>query len=190
MSLIPGFELGLWNAWLLILPFFVLIFGISYVVVDRQSPLFIWPEYTAREKRMTQMMSNLLLLVALYSIFLPLKTGTIWLGMGLVVYALGMIFFSGGLHGFSSTPPDRPNVTGIYRFSRNPMYVGFVLVPLGAGLAAASWPVILVALIVFGLHDRYSIPPEERMCLERYGDAYREYMDRTPRWIGWPRSTR
>jgi len=29
---------------------------------------------------------------------------------------------------------------------------------------------------------------EERMCLEKYGDVYREYMEKTPRWLGLPKS--
>jgi protein-S-isoprenylcysteine O-methyltransferase Ste14 len=33
-----------------------------------------------------------------------------------------------------------------------------------------------------------SVAPEERGCLEKYGEAYRQYMNRTPRWIGLPRS--
>ncbi|MBN1200316.1 MAG: isoprenylcysteine carboxylmethyltransferase family protein [Anaerolineae bacterium] len=186
MSLTPPFELGLSNAWLLILPFLIVNYGISFVVVKRQSSLFAWPEYTAQERRVLSWSMACLLLNAVYSVFVPLKTGA-WLAAGLIVYAVGMLFLLGGIYHFASTPVDQPNTGGLYRFSRNPMYLSFFLIFLGAGLAGASWPMLLLALVVFWLQGRYLVPPEERMCLEKFGEVYQTYMQKTPRWIGLPR---
>jgi len=44
----------------------------------------------------------------------------------------------------------------------------------------------LYSIILIILMNILAIP-EERFCLEKYGDAYREYMNRTPRWIGIPK---
>jgi len=60
------------------------------------------------------------------------------------------------------------------------------LLLIGAGIASASWVPILFAIISMILWVPLSIS-EEQFCLEYYGDAYREYMNRTPRWIGIPK---
>lgn len=57
---------------------------------------------------------------------------------------------------------------------------------MGAGIASASWLFLIV--IVSIILTVFITPIEERYCLEKYGDAYREYIDKTPRWIGIPKS--
>jgi protein-S-isoprenylcysteine O-methyltransferase Ste14 len=69
------------------------------------------------------------------------------------------------------------------------MYFGWLLVLIGIGIACASWVFLLFA-IAFAVLQMYIFTiPEERFCLEKYGDIYREYMNRTPRWIGIPKSS-
>ncbi len=50
MSLIPAFEIGIWNAWILILPYLLVNFGLSFLLVDRKSALWLSPSYTRLEK--------------------------------------------------------------------------------------------------------------------------------------------
>jgi protein-S-isoprenylcysteine O-methyltransferase Ste14 len=68
------------------------------------------------------------------------------------------------------------------------MYLGMVLIYIGIGIACVSWIYLLVAVVDTILDDKVFIIAEERWCLEHYGYAYREYMNRTPRWIGIPES--
>jgi len=58
---------------------------------------------------------------------------------------------------------------------------------IGVGIACASWVFLMFAIVYSILSFIYAIT-EERYCLAKYGDAYREYMTRTPRWIGIPKS--
>ena len=74
-------------------------------------------------------------------------------------------------------------IEGVYRVTRNPMYVGFLLVLLG-------WSVVLsnpfAALITAGFviyMNRFQILPEERALQNLFGDAYTDYKSRVPRWI-------
>lgn len=187
MSLTPAFEPGLSNVWLLMVPFVILVFGVSYAVIDRKSNIFISPDYTPQEKQYLAPALVLFYANVLYSIVVPLGTGA-WLVVGLLVYGVGMGFVANGIGIFASTDVDQPNIRGLYRVSRNPMYFGYLLVHLGGGIAGASWVMIVIALVVFVLEDRHAVPPEERMCLEKYGDTYKDYMARVPRWIGVPRS--
>lgn len=82
---------------------------------------------------------------------------------------------------------NRPATKGIYRISRNPSYLGGFLIFIGIGIASASW-LFLLLIAIFIILQHILIGAEERWCLEKYGDAYREYMNRTPKWIGTPKS--
>lgn len=53
--------------------------------------------------------------------------------------------------------------------------------------ASASWLFLLLSIVLIITHF-YNAVPEERECLEVYGNAYREYINRTPRWVGIPKS--
>jgi len=186
MSLIPAFEIGVWNAWIFILPFLLINYGLAYLIA-RGSAMFIWPSYNTKEKRLLSILMVSYLASWIYSVFLPLKLGTAWFYAGLPIYLLGMIFITMAVLSFATTPVDKPNTIGVYRISRHPMTFGWFLIYIGIGIAGASWIYLLVALVFLILYNMIAIP-EERMCCEKYGDAYREYMNRTPRWIGIPRS--
>lgn len=124
----------------------------------------------------------------IYSIFVPLKLGTAWFYVGLPIYLVGLICATLATFAFARTSPDKPNTEGIYRISRHPMYLGFLLIYLGTGIASASWVYLLVLTVVLGMYMTVLSIPEERFCLEKYGDAYQKYINRTPRWIGIPKS--
>ena len=101
---------------------------------------------------------------------------------------LGDVFITMSVLSFATTPLGKPNTKGVYRISRHPMNFGWFLISISIGIACASWIFLLLAIVfLFPLMHTLAIP-EERLCLERFGDAYREYMNRTPRWIGIPKS--
>ena len=126
-------------------------------------------------------------LTLIYSIFLPLQLGTWWFYTGLLIYLLGLIMVLLVSISFASAPLDEPLSEGIYAISRHPQYFGFFLAYAGIGIACASWVLLLCAL-VWILSWQFGIEEEERILLEKYGEAYRQYMNRTPRWIGIPKS--
>jgi len=113
--------------------------------------------------------------------------GATWFYAGLPIYLLGLISYAMVWVGFATTPPDKPVTTGIYRYSRNPMQLSQVVIYLGVGIATASWVFLLLA-IAYMIIPLLWVGAEERHCLKQYGEAYREYMKRTPRWVGIPKS--
>ena len=123
----------------------------------------------------------------IYSVFLPLKLETTWLWIGLFIYMIGIIFFAMAVQVFTVTPKDRPVTKGIYRISRNPMSLGGFMMFIGVGIACVSW-VFLISEVVSTVLMRKFVVYEEAICIGHYGAAYREYMKRTPRWIGIPKS--
>ncbi len=190
MSLIPEFELGLWNAWILILSFLsmFIVFGALERLTGRKgSSRPMTPPLNEAEKKLDRIATLFFLVLAIYSFFLPLKLGTAWFYLGLLLHLFGWIFTIIAGATLMKTPLDRPATKGLYRISRNPVYFGTFLIFTGIGLACASWLFLLLIAVFIVLQD-ILIAPEERWCLEKYGDTYREYMNRTPKWIGSPKS--
>jgi len=190
MSLIPAFELGLWNAWILVLSFNVVVNGLGKAVERKVNYKGIKPDrptYTEKEEKITLVLMGTIIASFIYSVFLPLKLGTLWFYAGLSIYLVAMLFLTVAEVTYISAPEDKLLTKGVYRISRNPMWFGFFLILFGIGLACASW-IYLLCAVVFVILQHILLGAEERWCLEKYGDAYREYMNRTPRWIGLPKS--
>ena len=73
--------------------------------------------------------------------------------------------------------------TGVYSVSRNPIYLGMLLVMLGLGVALSS-PAALALSVVFVLYlDRFQIEPEERALSTILGQQYSAYQTRVRRWL-------
>ncbi len=72
---------------------------------------------------------------------------------------------------------------GIYRRSRNPIYVGDVLVLLGHAVHRRSLAALVPAAGWVLLTDRLQIPAEEAALAERFGADYRDYVAVVPRWV-------
>ena len=190
MLLIPEFELGLWNGWILILSFllsFIVLGVLERLRGQKGLSRPSTPPLNEKEKKLNVIGIVIILASAIYSFFLPLKLGTAWLYLGLLVFLFGMIFNFVAATNLMNTPMDRPATKGLYRISRNPIYLGAFLEFIGIGIACASWLFLLLMAVLIIL-QHICVGAEERWCLEKYGDAYREYMNRTPKWIGIPKS--
>ena len=192
MSLIPAFEIGVWNAWI-----FTVLSFLSLIPSQLMNKEAIkkfnegwasekWSKAARRSALSTHIV--ILPLIFIYSIFLPLKIGTIGFYVGLFVCVAGLaISYMAPINIAKTQIINEPVTKGVYRISRHPIYLGGFLLYLGIGIACASWLFILFALawIILWL---IAVPSEENDLVEKYGDAYRKYMNRTPRWIGIPKS--
>jgi protein-S-isoprenylcysteine O-methyltransferase Ste14 len=193
MPFLPEFELGLWNAWVLIVPYMFIALGSPFFLAafqKRKATFWKFPSYARIERMYLVLFFVLELGMFVCSIFLPLATGTVWFYVGFVVYLAGWVFLFLAMRTFATTPADKPNTIGIYRISRHPWYVGMLFVYFGTGVASASWVFLLLALIFSATIRNGLMKVEERECVERFGNAYQEYMNKTPRWIGIPKSNK
>jgi len=192
MSLVPAFDIGIWNAWILMVLMFI-----TYIpgqLMNKEAMNKVnegWAsEQWSRTERLLANLTHIVIipLTIIYSVFLPLKLGTVWLYVGIPLYFIGLIMnLMVGIN-IATTPFDKEPITkGIYRFSRHPAYFGGFLIYLGIGIACASWVFLLLAVAWIVLWQ-IAVPAEERSLLKKYGDSYREYMSKTPRWMGIPKS--
>ena len=87
----------------------------------------------------------------------------------------------------TNIPPNLPTtalvVDGIYRRTRNPLYLGATLVYLGLSVAAGSFWAIGLVIPLLGVINTGVIAREERYLERKFGDAYRTYKARVRRWI-------
>ena len=189
MSLRPPFELGLWNAWIIIGLSFLTTIVPSLINKEAMKKFTATPSvpYSKMEKIPERIYPLLALAAIVYSIFLPLRLGTVWFYVGLPICFLALLMNLVTAVSFATTPLDELVTKGTYRVSRNPTFFGTFLMNVGIGIACGSWIYLLYA-VVFIILMHIGVAPEERFLLERYGNAYREYMNKTPRWIGIPKS--
>lgn len=110
--------------------------------------------------------------------------GSVLLGLGAVVIVWAVWSFSA-----AGTPlyPERSEAKlvtrGPYRFSRNPIYLGFTLLYLGVAVYRdALWPVLFLPVVLW-LLQLSVIRHEERQLEEVLGEEYRAYRDRVRRWL-------
>jgi len=187
VSLIPAFELGLWNAWILIIPILIVSFSDMRVTASRESGKAGDFKLTRKENRLTYAVFLPMIISWIYAVFLPLQLGTAWLYSGLAICLFGMVFTSLAILNFATSPKEKVITKGLYRFTRNPTYIGMILMQIGLGIACSSWLYLLLTVALMILLNA-NLSAEERYCLYRFGDDYRKYKNMTPRWIGIPKS--
>ena len=183
----PAFELGLWNAWILVIPMLIIFFFDVRATAARESGKSGDFQLTRKEKIIMNAVFLPMIVSFVYAVFLPLQLGTAWLYSGLLTFLFGIVFTIVALLNFATNPKDKVITKGLYRFSRNPMYIGMLLMQIGLGIACSSWLYLLLT-VVLAIMINAVAPSEERYCFYRYGDDYQEYMNKTPRWIGIPKS--
>ena len=189
MSLVPVFEIGIWNAWIFML-YYILTLPMMRLIskdpLDKSDVAAPKQLYTKAENITVSFYQNSFILMFLYSIFLPLKLGTAWFYVGLPICLVGLILITISFFDFVTAPLDEPLTRGLYRYSRHPVYITQALMFIGVGIASASW-IFLLFVILRTISSFMLASPEERFCLKKYGDAYRKYMEITPRWLGLPK---
>ena len=122
---------------------------------------------------------------------LPILAGRVglWMGIALAIAGLGLIVT--GIIEFrranTAVVPFSPTTaivsSGPFRFTRNPLYLGFVLIYIGASLAANTlWPLFMLPLAILVLLHGV-VKREERYLERKFGTAYTDYRARVRRWM-------
>jgi len=183
MELVPALEIGWLNGWIP-LGLLVLVEGLLLTVFPREvvARLFDRSGWERKQALFTAG-GKLFSLVCLVLIVLtPLKVGSSVFIAGAVLYALGLAGLVVAILDFRRTPLGEPVTRGLYRVSRHPQIVMLFVIFLGMGLAVGSW-LVLLALLMSRVLQHFGILAEEEACLAQYGESYRAYMRRVPRYF-------
>ena len=183
MEIIPALKLGWLNGWILLViefliqGFFLLIF--PKAVVAR---LFDRSGWSVKQRIFLVAGKVFSLACLTLIIFTPLKFNSSIFIVGLIVYAIGLDGLVIAMLNFKDTPPGQPVTKGVYKISRHPQSVAIFIFILGICVAIGSWAALLM-LVMSKLLQHFSILAEEEVCLQRYGESYRAFMERVPRYF-------
>jgi protein-S-isoprenylcysteine O-methyltransferase Ste14 len=119
--------------------------------------------------------------------YAPLRVATVGLGLiGVVIIGVAVLWF---WMEHTTVNPMKPSsasalvTSGIYGHSRNPMYLGMLLILVAWALYLANILTFLVLPAFILYMNRFQIEPEERALTARFGREYLEYMSQVHRWI-------
>jgi protein-S-isoprenylcysteine O-methyltransferase Ste14 len=129
----------------------------------------------------------------LATILMPTKVvpNSVALTVGVILVFCGAVLAGSGISKFknvgTTVRPDRAArmlvISGPYKFTRNPMYLGLAFVYLGVAVAGQSvWALILLP-VVLAIIQRRAIEPEEAFLEKRFGTNYIRYKEKVRRWL-------
>ncbi|MBN1697215.1 MAG: hypothetical protein JW881_06860 [Spirochaetales bacterium] len=183
MVFIPDFRLGLLNGWI---PFsvYLAVFGIiiscfSKEVRKRLYDRSLWTKkqiiVTTAGKLIT--FANLILIC-----LSPIRFNCHVFIIGVALWTIGLTGLAAALIVYADTPPDSPVTGGVYRISRNPQIFSIWIIFTGTCFIIGSGVsfLLFVVSLVF-LHQ--SVIAEEEACLKQYGNSYRKFMEKIPRYF-------
>jgi protein-S-isoprenylcysteine O-methyltransferase Ste14 len=137
-----------------------------------------------------------LVLGCLLTLVVPLGPGlgqanTLAFIVGLTFVLIGIALAALSVRRFhlagTSIVPGEPSTalveSGPYAFTRNPIYIGFVLAYFGLAIMLTSLWVLLLLIPVLAILQRGVVEREEAYLERQFGEAYRKYQARVPRWL-------
>ena len=113
---------------------------------------------------------------------LPLDLDSIGFYIGCISYLISMFFIGMALVGFATTAVDKPVTTGIFRYTRNPMYVGFNLLTIAAILFTLNILILILGIYCIIVYH-FIILNEEKFLENRFKTSYTNYKKKVRRYI-------
>lgn len=172
------------NAIFLVIPIILIRFGLmGWLSKDALARAGYFPPLKGAEVTAywVYQVTNLFLIFSLF--FFRIRMASVWFWAGLALYTFGCLLYAASVIAYSRPRENGINQNGIYRLSRNPMYVAYFIYFFGCGLLIASWLYLLV-LAVFQVSVHWLILSEERWCLQQFGADYERYMRTVNRYVG------
>jgi len=185
MDFLPPLHLGMLNGWLLLVAYFVgLIISVMAFPADKRKKLFLKPQYSRGHPRWVALLLGRIAAISFVALtlFTELRLGTYLFYLGVALYVIGYVVVMVSLHDYKRAPADDVVTGGLYRYTRNPQWIGLVAVFVGTALAmGAGLHLMLVLILVTAYHSQILL--EEEICASAYGDKYHDYMSRVPRYL-------
>lgn len=183
MELMPALKLGWLNGWIMLGSFY-LVFGMLMLLFPRDivARLYDISGLSVRQRALSTIGQPFVLACQGLIIFSPLKIGQDVFVIGCALFMFGLVGMLAALFTYRNTPGDQLVTGGLYRVSRNPQWMALSVMYLGCCVAIGSW-VAVILYLVSAAFIHFRILGEETACLKQYGESYREYMGRVPRYF-------
>jgi protein-S-isoprenylcysteine O-methyltransferase Ste14 len=173
-----------------------LYYGISYIIAystqvwanHKRGEPFDDPEFLFADKKRV-IIALIWLFGGLAISFLVPVNFSLLFYIGFPLYIIGLVIGEIGLYSFAKN--KGLTISRIHHFSRNPIYVGTTIMYLGLtimGWSVSIWSIIfLIYFIITIPYFHWTVKLEESFLIKKYGDAYRQYLNTTPRYLGRPK---
>lgn len=171
------------NAILLLIPIMLLRYGLlGLLSKEALKRAAFFPPMVGRKRVALwfYLISNISMF--LYLFFLQIRIEPEWLSAGLTLYGLGIVFYTVSIFNYAKPKENGINLKGLYRVSRNPMYIAYFIYFLGCVLLTHSL-ILLGLLFVFQISSHWIILAEESWCVKEFGDEYIKYMKKVRRYV-------
>ena len=171
------------NGFLLLIPLVLIRYGLLGLLnKEALKRAAFFPPLIGKEKAAFWFYQISTLLLFLYLCFLKINIDSMWFYPGAVVYGVGTLLFIVSIANFAKPAKNGINFKGLYRVSRNPIYVSYFIYFLACALLTRSI-ILLVLVIVFQVSAHWIILSEERWCVKEFGQEYTNYMEKVRRYI-------
>ena len=183
MSFIPQLRIGLFNG-LFPFVFYLLIFAITIFSFSKEKRLRLYDRKNwSRKQLIYTLVAKLFALSSiLLIIFTPLCNNLYLLVFSSILFILGSILMVSAIITFCSSPLETNVEQGVYKYSRNPQMIGIWIIFFSIAFSTANI-LTLVTLTLQIVFNHQSIKAEEERCLFLYGDSYRQYFEKVPRYF-------
>jgi len=121
-------------------------------------------------------------LIGSWSLYL----GTVLMVLGVLMDGYAAMMFLVAKTTISPIAPQNAStliVSGIFKLTRNPMYLGMAILLLGWALLLQSAAALMGPILFITYITHFQILPEERILSQKWGDAYTAYKSKTKRWL-------
>ncbi|ATW28511.1 phospholipid methyltransferase [Candidatus Formimonas warabiya] len=171
------------NGFILVLPIILIrycLLGILSKEAAKRAAFF--PPTEGKEKIAFWIYQITTLSLMIILIFLKIKLNHVLNFIGLGTCIIGIILYMIAMIHFAKPDQNGLNAGGLYKISRNPMYLAFFLYFLGGSMLTSSW-LLLFILMIFQISVHYLILSEERWCIKEFGEEYKNYMNTVKRYL-------
>lgn len=171
------------SAFMLMLPIFLIRFGfLGWLNKAALGRAAFFAPLQGIEKTAYQIYQISNIFIILFPLFLKIDTNAPFFYAALCVYILGVLLLLFSAASFAKPAASGINTNGMYKFTRNPMYVSYFIYFLGVVLLTGSW-ILGAAVLVFIISSHFIILSEERWCVQQFGEEYTNYMAKVRRYI-------
>jgi len=172
------------NSFLLLIPFLLIRYGLLAILNKKAMPFAAYfPPRVKAEKIAHWLYQVSTTLIFVHMIFLDIQTvpkEIFWEGLAICIF--GLILCSLSVADFAKPSQTGIKLNGLYRFSRNPMYISYFVYFIGCVLLTQSL-FLLGLVLIYQISTHWLIFSEERWCVQRFGEEYLQYMKKVKRYI-------
>ncbi|MHA1612456.1 MAG: methyltransferase family protein [Promethearchaeota archaeon] len=183
MEFLPQFELTLYGGWILLLiEWSIPLLTLGLVTPEIRKRLVDRSHFSTKQMQYLILSKIFALTLLILTFFTPLSLNSLEFYIGFSNFIFGISCLVIALLCYIKTPLNEPVTTGLYRISRHPQDTSISIAFFGICLCIGSLVALLI-LLIGGILKHFSILAEEEACIELYGESYKVYMEKIPRYF-------